>query len=112
MTASADGDRLLGCVVPKGVGLELMDRLFHEHGMTRVELHSARGFLGSDPTGLFNRVEKDFLLAVVGEDRADELFDWIYREARVAEAEGRFLYMTRLHRATPFRLPDDVPLES
>ncbi len=108
----AGGDRLLGCVLPKGAGLELMNRLFREQGLTRVELHSARGFMGSDPTGLFNRVEKDFLLAVVEEARADELFEWIYREARVAEAEGRFLYMTRLHRATPFALPEDVPLEA
>jgi hypothetical protein len=112
MTAGATGVRLVGCVMPKGVGLEIMNRLFHEKGLTRVELHSARGFMGSDPTGLFNRVEKDFLMAIVEEDRADDIFDWIYREARVSEVEGRFLYMTRLNRATAFEIPEDVPLES
>lgn len=111
MTAASTGDRLLGCVVPKGIGLELMNRLFKEKELTRMELHSARGFLGSDPGGLFNRVEKDFLLVVVEADRADETFEWIYQEAKVAELEGRFLYMTRLKRATPFTLPADVPLE-
>lgn len=112
MGAPSPGARLVGCVLPKGLGLEIMNRLFREQGLTRVELHSARGFLGSDRAGLFNRVEKDYLLAVVDDDRADEIFDWIYHEADVAAAEGRFLYMTGAKRATPFQLPEDVPLES
>jgi hypothetical protein len=76
-----------------------------------VDVHSARGFIGSDPAGLFNRVEKEILSVVVDVARADEVFEWIYREGRVAELEGRFLYMTRLDAASAFELPPDIPPE-
>lgn len=104
-------DRLVSCLLPQGLGVELQARLFSELGLTRVDVHTARGFIGSDPAGLFNRVEKDVLSVVVEAARADEVFEWLYGEGRVAELEGRFLYMTRLESATPFELPADVPPE-
>lgn len=104
-------DRLVSCLLPHGLGLELQARLFEELGMARADVHSARGFIGSDPAGLFNRVEKEILSVVVEAERADEVFEWIYHEGKVAELEGRFLYMTPLESATPFELPPDVPLE-
>ncbi len=103
--------RLISCVLPKGLGHDLAGRLYREKGLTRVSVHSARGFLGSDPSGLFNRVEKEYLSVIVAPERADELFEWIYREAEVSEKEGRFLLMARAARATPFELPPDVPPE-
>lgn len=104
-------DRLVACLLPRGVGLELQGRIFSEMGLARVDVHATRGFIGTDPAGLFSRVEKEILSVVVEEERAEEVFEWIYREARVAELEGRFLYMARLDFATPFELPADVPLE-
>jgi hypothetical protein len=103
--------RLVCCLLPKGAGVELLGRLFSELGIAALDLHSARGFMGSDPRGLFNRVEKDVLSAIVPAERADEVFDWLYREGRISEMEGRFLYVARLSRATSFVLPAEVPLE-
>ena len=108
---NGSGDRILTCLLPRGIGSELRDRLFQELELKRVDVHTARGFIGADPAGLFNRVEKEVLTVVVDEDRAEGVFEWIYHEGRVAELEGRFLYMARLDRATPFRLPDDLPVE-
>lgn len=105
------GHRVLTCVLPQGVGATLRDRLFGELGLARVDVHSARGFIGADPAGLFNRVEKDVLNLVVEADRADAVFDWIYHEGAVAALEGRFLYMTDLESATGFALPD-LPREA
>lgn len=104
--------RLLSCLLPAGLGSALQARLFHELGLTRVDVHSARGFMGSDPERLFNRVEKELLSVVTTEERAEEVFEWLYREGKVAELEGRFLYMVRLSHATAFELPADVPLEA
>jgi hypothetical protein len=103
--------RQICCVLPRGQGLPLQSRLFNELGLTRVELHSARGFMGSDPERLFSRIERDVLQVVVNEERADEVFEWLYHEAHVADQEGRFLYVARLARATPFALPGGIPLE-
>jgi hypothetical protein len=104
--------RLVCCVLPHGTGLRLEERLFRELGMTRVDLHSARGFIGSDPRNLFNRVERDVLRVVVEEARADEIFEWLYREAQVGTQEGRFLYSARITQSTEYRLPAGIPLEA
>ena len=104
--------RLLCCMMPHGTGLPLLERIFHQLGITRVDLHSARGFfIGADPRGLFSRIERDVLQVVVEEERAEELFDWLYREAHVGTQEGRFLYMARLGHATGYAMPPGVPLE-
>lgn len=104
-------DKLVACVLPAGQGPELQRRLFRELGLSRVDLHSARGFMGSDPARLFNRLEYDVLSAIVPAERADEVFEWIYHEAKVAELEGRFLYVANVSRSTPFALPKEVPIE-
>ena len=109
--ASGGPPRQISCVMPHGLGLPLQRRLFHELGLTRVELHSARGFMGSDPEHLFSRIERDVLQVVVEAERADEVFEWLYHEARVADQEGRFLYVARLARATPYELPKGIPME-
>jgi hypothetical protein len=103
--------RQISCVLPHGLGIPLQSRLFHELGLTRVELHSARGFIGSDPERLFSRIERDVLQVVVDEERADAVFEWLYHEAHVADQEGRFLYVAKLARATSFAMPEGIPLE-
>ena len=69
---SGGGDRLLSCLLPQGLGAELQARLFSELGLTRVEVHSARGFIGSNPGGLFNCVEKEILTAITAADQAND----------------------------------------
>lgn len=111
MTRLGEGEKLLTCVMPKGVGLPLLRRLSDELGIVTASLHSARGLVGSDPGGVFNRVEKDVLTVPVPAPEADALFLWVYREARVSTEPGRFLYVAPLRGVTPFRLPEDVPAE-
>lgn len=103
---------LVCCVLPRGEGTDLQTRLWRELGVTRVDVHPARAFMGSDPRGLFNRVEKDVLSAVVEPERADVVFEWLYREGRVPDIEGRFLFVVRLSHATPYHLPPGVPEEA
>lgn len=111
MTPLVPQQKLLTCVMPKGVGLPLVRRLRDELGITTASLHSARGLSGSDPTGMFNRVEKDVLSVTVPAPRADEVFLWIHREGEVGTRPGRFLHQAPLVGATPFHLPEGVPTE-
>ncbi len=111
MSVLEGGFRLLSCVMPKGLGLPLLRRLSDELGVIMADVHSARGFSGSDARGVFNRMERDVLSAVVPSHRAEEIFQWLLEEAEVTTQRGRFLYMARLQGATPFRLPEDVPPE-
>lgn len=111
MSALGSGGKLLTCVVPKGVGLDLLRRLAHELSVVTADVHSARGLSGSDPTGMFSRVEKDVLTVVVPEERAEEVFLWIHREGEVGERPGRFLHQSALRGTTPFTLPEGLPRE-
>lgn len=108
----SSGDRLISCILPPGVGMQLQRRLFHELGLTRVDVHSARGYSGSDPEALFSRMEREVLSVVASEEQAEEVFGWIHREAEVADLRGRFLYMGRLSRSTEYELPRGVPFEA
>ena len=103
--------KLLTCVLPKGAGLPLLRRLREDLGIVSSSVHSARGSLGSDPSGLSGRVEKDVVTVVVPEARADELFAWIYVAAEVGREPGRFLHLGPLAGATSFHLPEGVPAE-
>jgi len=111
MSRLEGGQRLLTCVMPKGVGLALLRRLADELGIATADLHSARGFSERNARGVFGRVEKDVLTVLASEQRSDELFLWMHREAEVSSRPGRFLYVTRLRGATPFHLPEGVPPE-
>lgn len=105
------GRKVLTCVMPKGYGLPLLRRLSDELGIVTASLHSARGLAGSDPRGVFSRVEKDVLTLVLPEERADELFLWMHQAGEVGTQPGRFLYAAPLTGATSFSLPDGVPWE-
>lgn len=104
--------KLLTCVLPKGSGPALLHRVSAELGLDTAQLHSARGLTGSDPLGIFNRVEKEVLTVIVPAARAEEVFLWLYREGEVSTRPGRFLYQAPILGATPFDLPEGVPREA
>lgn len=105
--------RLICCMLPHGTGRSLLERLYHQLGVTRADLHSARGFfIGADPRGFFSRVERDVLQVIVDGEEADGVFEWLYREGHVGDQPGRFMYMARLARATGYGMPQNVPVEA
>ena len=103
--------RLITCLLPQGHGLRLQQSLFKERGLTRVDLSTARGFIGSDPRNPFHRVEKDIVSVVVEADECDDVFAWLWAEPQLAGMEGGFVYVVRLSSAMPYRLPEEMPLE-
>lgn len=111
MSALAGGRKVLTCVMPKGLGLPLLRRLFDELGIVTAHLHSARGFSGGRRSGVFDRLEKDVVTVVAEEDRSEEIFLWLYREARVSTEVGRLLLQGSLLGATPFQMPEGVARE-
>lgn len=111
MTRLEPRQRLISCIMPRGLGLPLLRRLSDEKGIRTADVHSARGFADADARGVFGRAEVDVLSAVVPAARAVEVFEWMHGAADVATTRGRLLFMARLAGSTPFRLPEDVPEE-
>ena len=103
------GDKLITCILPKGVALPLLEKLKQERGITRVNVNTARGVGKITPLayrGLGAESVKEILSVIVPRETADELFAYIYEEADINRPHGGLMYMSRLLHATPMTLPD------
>ena len=106
---NAQSHKTITCILPIGVALPVARTLKHEKGIITANVSNARG-LGKLTHHLHRRLgdqtEKQILTVVVPDDRADEIFEFIYHEARIDRPHGGLIYVTGLDRATPFVLPD------
>ena len=113
-TAKQNQDRLITCILPKGVALPVLNKLIEERGITRININSARGTGKITPLpyrGIGGQSEKEILSIVVSRAQADDIFDYVYLEAEINRPHGGLMYMARLSYATPLMLPD-LPAES
>lgn len=102
-------NKRITCILPKGVGLKVVDALLKEKGVTRANVAHARGSdIGDalDRKGMAREVEKEVLEIVVKSGEADEIFEYIYHKANVDRPGGGIMFMAKVSLATPFVLPD------
>lgn len=97
--------KLITCITPKGKAIEIESLLYKEKGISSVNVASGRG------GGRRGRIEVDILTVDVSEEKADEIFEFIYHKAEIGEYHGGFMYQGRLTGSTPFELPE-LPEES
>ena len=97
MSAVASHDvRAITAIVANGSGHGLLERLNRELGIHTALLHRARGvgvisIMRGLPFGA--REEWDVLEVLIGRDRADEVFAWLFTEGGIDRPHGGFLYM-------------------
>jgi hypothetical protein len=102
--------KLIRCILPVGKALPLLEILKNDKGIISANINFASGL--SVGTAIFLkkkyevRIEKEILDVVVPEDRADELFVFIFENAKIGEERGGFMYMKNLQMSVPFVLPD------
>lgn len=104
--------KLITCILPRGVALDVLRRLKDEKGIVEAAANSARGMGKLTPLshrGVGEQTEKDMLNVVVSADEADEIFEYLYDIARIDRPHGGLIYMTSLGYTTPFVLPDIAP---
>ena len=102
-------DKLITCILPKGLALPIIKKLKDEKSINRVYINSGRGMGKITPLayrGIGEQAEKEVITVIVSQDRADELFYYIYEEANINRPHGGIIYMRQLGMATPFTLPD------
>ncbi len=93
--------------------MPLVRTLKDDKGIVTANVKNARGvgkLTHAAHRSVGGQTEKQILTVVVPEARADELFEFIYREAKIDQSHGGLMYMCGLAQATPFTLPD-VPEE-
>ncbi|MCK9460367.1 MAG: hypothetical protein M0R80_12080 [Proteobacteria bacterium] len=100
--------RAVVCVLPRGEALPILEALRVDKGVATAFLHNARGAAfagGGRRSGMGREAEKDILTVFAPEERADELFEYLYEKVGIAERPQAFLYMERPAAVTPFALP-------
>ena len=83
--------------------------LKEQYGVISANVNKARGTGRMTPLayrGVGEQTEKEILTVVVAEEQSDELFEFIYFNAKIDRPHGGLMYMSALKQATPFSLPD------
>lgn len=98
--------KLITCYLPKGKGVEIVAQLNEEKKLFSTNFASGRGRGMAKNVGFGEWMEVDILLVVVEENRAEEIFDFIFEIAGIDRPHGGLMIQGNLTQATPFALPD------
>ena len=101
--------KLITCILPKGTGKSLVQKLKDEKNVTTSFFSNARGtgmvkIVGR--LGWGQQIEKDVVMVVVSSRRATEVFDYIYFTMKIDQPHGGFIYMGKFIQSVPFLLPE------
>lgn len=114
MTRDLITHKLITCVLPKGIAVNVVERLKKEHSILTANINNARGVGKITPLayrGIAAQSEKEILTVKVPEEKANELFEFIYEAAGINQPHGGLMYMHRLLQGTSFVLPE-IPDEA
>ncbi len=114
MTMFADSQKLITCILPKGISLGVVKTLKEEKGIVTANVNTARGVGKLTPLayrGIGEQTEKEVLTVVVPSEDADEVFGFIYDEAGINRPHGGLIYMSSLEKANTYLLPEGLPEE-
>ena len=100
--------KLITCVIPRGLGSELVDVLHTEKKLTAVNVAHGRGI--SRRGGYFAQ-EVDVLTVAVAASEADSIFAYLYDRIDIEGSRRRFMFQESLGLATDFVLPEGVQEE-
>lgn len=97
--------KLITCILPKGKSREVVKKLHDEKGLTAINVSNGRG--SSAHKGKIKaESEVEILTVVIEDERADEIFEFIYFEADIGGISKGFMYQGRLSTSTRFVLPE------
>ena len=105
--------KIIHCFLPIGRATRVLTRLKKEKGIVSAYSHHARGGGISTRKGResFYYSERDIVSLLVAEERADEIFEFVYRAAGLSEPHAGMVLMERARVGVPMTLPEGVPDE-
>ncbi len=98
--------KIIHCLLPAGRAIEALERLRQEKGIVDVFHHHARGGGISTRKGResFHYVEREIATVLVPEERADEIFEFLYYAAGVNQPHSGMVLMEKTLLARPLLL--------
>ena len=109
-----NNQKLITCILPKGICIDVVKSLKEEKGVVTANVNTARGLGKLTPLayrGVGEQTEKEILTVAVPSEDADEIFGFIYNEARIDRPHGGLIYMSNLNCVSAYSLPEDLPEE-
>ena len=94
-------EKRITCFLPKGTGVKMVEMLQSEKNIVSTNVHSGRGQRTAETWN-----EQDILTVIVDEERAEEIFEYIFFQGKINKPGGGFIFQSDLNRATSFKLPD------
>ncbi|MDO9227423.1 MAG: hypothetical protein Q8M09_19945 [Pseudomonadota bacterium] len=109
MSAAIPRFKLIHCLLPAGVATAVMERLYAEKGIVSLFHHHARGGGISTRKGResFHYVEREIASVLVPEERADEIFEFLYTATGVNQPHAGMILMEKTILAKPLLLPEE-----
>ncbi len=101
--------RLITCIIPKGNGLQTLEKLKSELGLLRAHVHLARGTASNAPKalhGLVEHAEKETLEVITDYADADAIFAFLFESLHISEPYNGIMYMQPLGRSTGYELSE------
>ena len=104
--------RLITCIVAHGMAKDIVGKLNSDKGISTAVLYRARGvgYSGIYRSSLTEQVEKDILIALVPQTRADDIFAYLYEYFEIYEPHRGFMYMEKTGEMRCSVLPENAPL--
>ncbi|MCP5277446.1 MAG: hypothetical protein H6935_03685 [Thiobacillus sp.] len=102
--------KVIHCLLPSGRAVEALERLRQEKGIADVFHHHARGGGISTRKGResFHYIEREIATVLVPEERADEIFEFLYFATGVNQPHSGMVLMEKTVMARPIVLPPDM----
>lgn len=103
--------KVIHCLLPPGTAVQVMERLHLEKGVVSTFHHHARGGGISTRKGKesFHFVEREIATVLVEQERADEIFEFLYRAAGLDQPHAGMVLMEKTLLAQPTVLPEEKP---
>ncbi|MCP5011442.1 MAG: hypothetical protein GY942_15790 [Aestuariibacter sp.] len=110
----AKPSKLITCILPKGRAMPLLRQLKQELGIVASNINHARGSGRLTPLayrGIGEQTEKEIFSVVIDEERAEEVFTFIFYNAEINRPHGGLVFQSALTVATDYQIPADLPVE-
>ncbi|MBT3308025.1 MAG: hypothetical protein HOL04_05680 [Gammaproteobacteria bacterium] len=94
-------NKLITCLIPKGEGVAAITALKDEKQINSANVYGGRSSLFQIAG---NDMESETLAVVVVEDRADEIFDFLYEKLEIGRHNHGIIFQNPLASSTEFKL--------
>lgn len=105
----SDEKKLITCILSKGIALGIAVKLKETYSLRSFDIKSARGVGKITPLayrGVGEQTEKEILTVSIPAELSDEIFEFIYDEAKINRPHGGLMYVYPLTQSTVYQLPD------